>query len=159
MINSNDTQYPLMVVDFAHTPDALEKVLLALKPMATARDGQLVCVFGCGGDRDMGKRPIMGKIASEIADRVIITSDNPRSENPEDIIQQILQGVDHDKQSKVTTVVDRAFAILTSVKQSRSNDIVLVAGKGHERVQEIAGNRFAFSDQDHIRLAIRGVVL
>ena len=107
----------------------------------------------------MGKRPIMGKIASEIADRVIITSDNPRSENPEDIIQQILQGVDYDKQSKVTTVVDRAFAILTSVKQSRSNDIVLVAGKGHERVQEIAGNRFAFSDQDHIRLAIRGVVL
>ena len=159
IINSNDTQYPLMVVDFAHTPDALEKVLLALKPIASARDGQLVCVFGCGGDRDVGKRPMMGKIASEIADRVILTSDNPRSENPEDIIQQILEGVDDDKKSKVITVVDRAFAILTSVKQSSSNDIVLVAGKGHERVQEIAGNRFVFSDQDHIRLAIRGVVL
>ena len=148
-----------MVVDFAHTPDALEKVLLALKPMANARDGQLVCVFGCGGDRDTLKRPIMGRIASEIADRVILTSDNPRSEEPQEIIQQILQGIEADKQSKVTTVVDRAFAILTSVKQSGPNDVVLVAGKGHEKVQEIAGNRFVFSDQDHIRLAIRGVVL
>ena len=159
MLNINDAQYPLMVVDFAHTPDALEKVLLALKPMANARDGQLVCVFGCGGDRDTLKRPIMGRIASEIADRVILTSDNPRSEEPQEIIQQILQGIEAYKQSKVTTVVDRAFAILSSVKQSGPNDVVLVAGKGHEKVQEIAGNRFVFSDQDHIRLAIRGVVL
>lgn len=158
MINLNDNAHPLMVVDFAHTPDALEKVLVALRPIATARGGQLVCVFGCGGNRDKSKRPLMGKLASQLADRVIITSDNPRAENPEDILADIQQGIDQEDQSKVTTAIDRAFAILTSVKQSLPNDVVLVAGKGHERVQEIAGKQFQFSDQDHIRLAIRGVM-
>ena len=158
MMNLNDLKHPLMVVDFAHTPDALEKVLTALKPIAKARGGELVCVFGCGGNRDASKRPLMGKIAANIADRVILTSDNPRSEKPEDIIDQINQGVDFNNLSKVSIVVDRAFAILSSVKQAHPNDVVLVAGKGHERVQEIAGNQFIFSDQDHIRLAIRGVM-
>ena len=158
MINFNDTNHPLMVVDFAHTPDALEKVLEALKPIAKARGGQLICVFGCGGNRDTGKRPIMGKIAALNANRVILTSDNPRTENPEDILQQIRQGVDTANQDKISIVPDRAFAILTSVKQSLPNDTVLVAGKGHESYQEIDGKQFAFSDQEHIRLALRGVM-
>jgi len=158
MMNLNDLKHPLMVVDFAHTPDALEKVLTTLKPIAKARGGELVCVFGCGGNRDASKRPLMGKLAANLADRVILTSDNPRSEKPEDIIDQINQGIDSNNLSKVSIVVDRAFAILSSVKQAQPNDVVLVAGKGHERVQEIAGNQFIFSDQDHIRLAIRGVM-
>jgi UDP-N-acetylmuramoyl-L-alanyl-D-glutamate--2,6-diaminopimelate ligase len=158
MMNLNDLKHPLMVVDFAHTPDALEKVLTALKPIAKARGGELVCVFGCGGNRDASKRPMMGKLAANLADRVILTSDNPRGEKPEDIIEQIMQGIDSESLSKVTIVVDRAFAILSSVKQAQPNDLVLVAGKGHERVQEIASNQFIFSDQDHIRLAIRGVM-
>jgi len=158
MMNLNDLKHPLMVVDFAHTPDALEKVLTALKPIAQARGGELVCVFGCGGNRDSSKRPVMGKLAARLADRIILTSDNPRGEKPEDIIDQIRQGIDSENLSKVTIVVDRAFAILSSVKQAHPNDLVLVAGKGHERVQEIAGNQFIFSDQDHIRLAIRGVM-
>jgi UDP-N-acetylmuramoyl-L-alanyl-D-glutamate--2,6-diaminopimelate ligase len=157
-MNHNDFKHPLMVVDFAHTPDALEKVLTALKPIAQARGGELVCVFGCGGNRDSSKRPLMGKLAANLADRVILTSDNPRGEKPEDIIDQIMQGIDSDQLSKVTVVVDRAFAILSSVKQAQPNDLVLVAGKGHERIQEIAGNQFIFSDQDHIRLAFRGVM-
>lgn len=158
VMNHNDFKHPLMVVDFAHTPDALEKVLTALKPIAQARGGELVCVFGCGGNRDSGKRPLMGKLAANLADRVILTSDNPRGEKPEDIIDQIMQGINSDQLSKVTVVVDRAFAILSSVKQAQPNDLVLVAGKGHERIQEIAGNQFIFSDQDHIRLAFRGVM-
>jgi len=132
--------------------------LTALKPIAQARGGELVCVFGCGGNRDSSKRPVMGKLAARLADRIILTSDNPRGEKPEDIIDQIRQGIDSENLSKVTIVVDRAFAILSSVKQAHPNDLVLVAGKGHERVQEIAGNQFIFSDQDHIRLAIRGVM-
>jgi UDP-N-acetylmuramoyl-L-alanyl-D-glutamate--2,6-diaminopimelate ligase len=157
MINSQDTQHAMMVVDFAHTPDALEKALLALRPVAKARGGQLICVFGCGGNRDTAKRPMMGKIAAQLADRIIITSDNPRMEDPEEIIQQIIDGLPIDFEGKVDRVADRAFAILTSVKLSDSRDVVLVAGKGHEKTQEIAGNQFIFSDQDHIRLAIRGV--
>lgn len=157
MMNLNDAMHPLMIVDFAHTPDALEKVLVALKPIAQARGGDLVCVFGCGGNRDSSKRPRMGKLAASIADRIIFTSDNPRSENPDDIIAQIVEGVEVGNQSKVTVIVDRAFAILSSVKQSQPQDVVLVAGKGHEGFQEIAGKQYAFSDQDHIRLAIRGI--
>lgn len=157
MINSQDTQHAMMVVDFAHTPDALEKALLALRPVAKARGGQLICVFGCGGNRDTAKRPMMGKIAAQLADHIIITSDNPRMEDPEEIIQQIIDGLPLDFEGKVDRVADRAFAILTSVKLSDSRDVVLVAGKGHEKTQEIAGNQFIFSDQDHIRLAIRGV--
>ena len=158
IINSQDAHHAMMVVDFAHTPDALEKALLALQPIAKARGGQLICVFGCGGNRDTTKRPLMGLIAAEHADHIIITSDNPRMENPEEIIQQIANGLPLDFVGKVDRIVDRAFAILTSVKQSDPRDVVLIAGKGHEKTQEIAGNQFIFSDQDHIRLAIRGIV-
>jgi len=156
-INPHDTDNPLMLVDYAHTPDALEKTLQALRPMANARNGKLICVFGCGGNRDSSKRPLMGKIAAHLADRIILTSDNPRHENPELIIDQIISGIDQTDLTRVRRVTDRAFAILTSVKNAHKNDIVLVAGKGHERTQEIAGNQFVFSDQDHIRLAMRGV--
>jgi UDP-N-acetylmuramyl-tripeptide synthetase len=130
---------PLVVIDYAHTPDALEKVLSTLKEQQPAR---LVCVFGCGGDRDAGKRPLMGDIASQLADAVIVTSDNPRSENPDAIIRDIIAGI----AVPFEKIQDREIAIQTAVKSAQAGDIVLVAGKGHEDYQEIAGVRYPFSD-------------
>lgn len=140
---------PLVVIDYAHTPDALEKALAALRPVARERGGHLSCVFGCGGDRDPGKRPQMGAIA-EGADHVLVTSDNPRSENPLHIIAQIVQGMKKPPQ----TIEDRAAAILLAIKQANKNDVVLLAGKGHEPYQEINGKRLPFSDTDHAALAL-----
>lgn len=157
LVNKVDDAKPLMVVDYAHTPDALEKALSALRPVASIRNGKLFCVFGCGGNRDKGKRPQMGRIAARLADRVIVTSDNPRFEKPQDIIDQIIAGVEPANTERVTSQVDRAFAILWSVKQAQSVDVVLVAGKGHEKTQEIDGKKFPFSDYEHIQLAIRGI--
>ena len=156
IINPNDERHPLMVVDFAHTPDALKKSLEALLPIANVRGGKLVCIFGCGGNRDAGKRPLMGDIASTLADEIVVTSDNPRFEEPEAIIDQIIAGVKPNCQSKTLRHADRASAILSAVKRSTNKDVLLVAGKGHETTQEIAGKKFPFSDVDHIRLAIRG---
>ena len=156
IINSNDARHPLMVVDFAHTPDALEKSLEALLPIAQVRGGKLVCIFGCGGNRDASKRPLMGEIASSIADEIVVTSDNPRFEEPDAIIDQVMSGVKASCQSKASRYSDRASAILASVKKANCKDVLLVAGKGHETTQEIAGKKFPFSDVDHIRLAIRG---
>ena len=130
---------PLVVVDYAHTPDALEKVLTTLKAQASAK---LICVFGCGGNRDVGKRELMGKVASEIADAVVVTSDNPRDEAPEKIIQDILTGM----QSNFIIEEDRAKAISVGIFSAKPNDIVLIAGKGHEDYQEIAGKKHHFSD-------------
>lgn len=130
---------PLVVVDYAHTPDALEKVLATLREQAT---GKLTCVFGCGGDRDAGKRPLMGAVAASLADSVIVTSDNPRSEDPAAIIAQIVGGID----KPCLTELDRAAAIRQAVQSARSGDIVLVAGKGHEDYQEIAGVKTPFRD-------------
>ncbi len=130
---------PLVVVDYAHTPDALEKVLTTLKAQATAK---LVCVFGCGGNRDAGKRALMGKVASEIADAVLVTSDNPRDEAPEAIIQAIVA----DMRGNFAIEEDRAKAISISILAAKPNDIVLIAGKGHEDYQEIAGIKHPFSD-------------
>ncbi|GAB1394172.1 UDP-N-acetylmuramoyl-L-alanyl-D-glutamate--2,6-diaminopimelate ligase [Rhodocyclaceae bacterium] len=135
-------QQPLVVVDYAHSPDALEKVLNTLRVTATARGGELVCVFGCGGDRDTGKRPQMGAIAEQLADRVLVTSDNPRSENPHDIISAILAGTIRG----VETEPDRARAIARAIAQAKVHDVILLAGKGHEPYQEIAGVRHPFSD-------------
>ena len=143
---------PLVVVDYAHTPDALQKTLLALHPLAKQRGGKLWCVFGCGGNRDIGKRPQMGKIAQECADQIVITSDNPRAEDPEAIIGMIYAGMKVDSQ-RIHTIVDRAAAIMFAVRGADSQDIVLVAGKGHESTQEIQGKKFAFSDQEHVQLA------
>ena len=143
---------PLVVIDYAHTPDALEKTLAALRPIAEARGGQLICMFGCGGDRDATKRPLMGAIAEKNADHVVITSDNPRSEDPLAIIDQVAAGF--QDASKARRIEDRASAILQAVRTAAREDVVVLAGKGHEATQEIMGKKRAFSDQDHARLAL-----
>jgi len=144
---------PMVVIDYAHTPDALEKTLDALRQVAADRGGQLWCVFGCGGDRDPGKRPQMGRIAQG-ADQVLVTSDNPRSEEPSSIIAQIVAGMDTSQAARVQTVEDRAAAILLAVKQAAKQDVILLAGKGHEPYQEIKGRKMPFSDTDHASLAL-----
>jgi len=145
---------PMIVIDYAHTPDALEKTLAALRAVATDRNGQLWCVFGCGGDRDPGKRPQMGKIA-QMADHVLVTSDNPRSEDPHSIIEQIVAGMDRNNPaSTVQTLDDRAAAILSAIKHAAKPDVILLAGKGHEPYQEIKGKKLPFSDVDHAQLAL-----
>jgi UDP-N-acetylmuramoyl-L-alanyl-D-glutamate--2,6-diaminopimelate ligase len=151
------TEGPLIVVDYAHTPDALTKALNALRPIANQRNGKVWCVFGCGGDRDSGKRPQMGHAAQELADHIVITSDNPRSEDPSVIIAMIQAGMSGDL-SNVQALPDRAAAIMAAVRHADIRDIVLVAGKGHESTQEIGGKKFDFSDQEHIRLAAGGSV-
>lgn len=134
------------VVDYAHTPDALENVLQTLKK--TKKSGtSLITVFGCGGDRDRSKRPEMGAIAARLSDKVIVTSDNPRSEDPQLIIDQVLEGVPDGLKNKVLAIADRTQAIRTAVMLAQSEDIVLVAGKGHEKYQEIKGERFPFEDK------------
>jgi UDP-N-acetylmuramoyl-L-alanyl-D-glutamate--2,6-diaminopimelate ligase len=143
---------PLVVIDYAHTPDALEKTLTALRPAATQRKGQLICLFGCGGDRDATKRPFMGAIAERLADQVVLTSDNPRSEAPAEIIDQIAAGM--RVPDKVRRVDDRAIAILQTIRAAAPEDLIVLAGKGHEATQETAGKKRPFSDQDHALLAL-----
>src|SRR5665213_19019 len=135
-------------VDYAHTPDALENVLQALRP---ATRGKLIVVFGCGGDRDKGKRPLMGEIASRLADHVIVTDDNPRSEVPEIIRREILAAA-----PKAENIGDRASAIKVAVEIMRSGDVVLVAGKGHEEGQQVGAKLLPFADHDAVRAALAG---
>jgi UDP-N-acetylmuramyl-tripeptide synthetase len=144
---------PLVAVDYAHTPDALGHALAALRPLALERGGTLWCVFGCGGDRDASKRPLMGAIAVQQADHVVVTSDNPRSERPEAIIAQVLLGAAHSQ--SVEVMADRAQAIADVLARAHANDVVLLAGKGHEQTQEIAGTQHPFSDQDHVAQALQ----
>ncbi len=148
----NGAELPQAVVDYAHTPDALDKALGALRPLAAARGGKLVCVFGCGGNRDRTKRPQMGAIAARLAQRVVITSDNPRDEAPEAILADIEAGIAAGTERLV--VADRREAIARAVLQAGSRDVVLIAGKGHEDYQEIAGHKLAFSDVDEARAAL-----
>ena len=136
-----------VVVDYAHTPDALQKALLSVRQHCAE---QLWCVFGCGGDRDQNKRPLMGAAADEAADQIVLTNDNPRSEDPATIIDQIAKGIRGDYQ----IVLDRATAIVDSINQAKPGDWVLVAGKGHEPTQEIGGEIFPFSDQAHVQNAL-----
>ncbi|MBM3336440.1 MAG: UDP-N-acetylmuramoyl-L-alanyl-D-glutamate--2,6-diaminopimelate ligase [Betaproteobacteria bacterium] len=143
---------PLAVIDYAHTPDALEKALQTLRPVAQMRHGELWCVFGCGGDRDAGKRSPMGA-AALLADHLIVTSDNPRTEDPADIIAQIIAGAE-PAGTKLQVIEDRASAILHAIRHAGKNDVVLVAGKGHEDYQEVKGRRLAFRDADHAALAL-----
>ncbi|GAB3774391.1 UDP-N-acetylmuramoyl-L-alanyl-D-glutamate--2,6-diaminopimelate ligase [Ramlibacter monticola] len=143
---------PLVAVDYAHTPDALDKGLQALRPLAAQRGGKLWCVFGCGGDRDATKRPLMAAVAEKNADRVVVTSDNPRSEKPEAIISQILLGLSH--RECVQVEVDRARAIAETIAAADGGDVILLAGKGHEDYQEIAGVKHPFSDQAHAQKAL-----
>ena len=144
---------PLVAVDYAHTPDALEKALQALRPLARERGGALWCVFGCGGDRDPVKRPLMAAVAEKDADHVLVTSDNPRGEKPEAIIAQVLLGLSHADVVEVES--DRARAIARAIAGAAPRDVVLVAGKGHEDYQEVAGVKHPFSDQAHARAALR----
>lgn len=148
---------PLVVVDYAHTPDALEQTLRALAPITEARAGRLWAVFGCGGDRDPGKRPQMGAIAERLAQHVVLTSDNPRSEDPQQILDMIADGMEDSYAA--TQIEDRAAAILHAVRHADAHDVIVVAGKGHESTQEIGGRKRPFSDQEHVRLALaaRGV--
>lgn len=139
---------PAVVVDYAHTPDALEKTLQALRPFADKRNGKLWVVFGCGGDRDRSKRPLMGAVAARIADFVIITSDNPRSENPQDILNEVRAGIDKLFDDKVLAEVDRVIAIEHAISTANSEDVVLLAGKGHEDTQTIGSEVIAHSDAE-----------
>jgi murE/murF fusion protein len=150
----NETNKPEVVVDYAHTPDALEKVLQGLRPLADARGGQLWCLFGCGGNRDATKRPLMGEIASRLADRVIVTSDNPRGEPPGAILDQIMAGVPAGAAPKTEAEVDRRVAIHQAVAAAAPNDVIVVAGKGHEDYQEIEGVKHRFSDAVEAALAL-----
>jgi UDP-N-acetylmuramoyl-L-alanyl-D-glutamate--2,6-diaminopimelate ligase len=143
---------PLVAVDYAHTPDALDKALQALRPLAQERGGQLWCVFGCGGDRDPNKRPLMAAVVEKNADRVVVTSDNPRSEKPENIISQILLGLSHHECVQVQA--DRALAIAETIAAAAPRDVVLLAGKGHEHYQEVGGVKHPFSDQVHAQAAL-----
>ena len=157
---------PAVVVDYAHTPDALDKALQALAPLAAARGGQLWCVFGCGGDRDATKRPLMGRVAVQGAAHTVVTSDNPRSEDPARILAQVMQGAREQLQAaretaresnpkaaleavaplSLTALADRRAAIQHAVWRAAPADVVLIAGKGHEQTQEIAGQKHPFCD-------------
>ena len=151
------TGRPEVVVDYAHTPDALEKALTALRPLAQAREGQLWCVFGCGGNRDATKRPLMGEIAARLSDRVVVTSDNPRGEPPFAIIEQIVAGIPaRPAARRVESQIDRGRAIAQTVAVAAPNDVVLVAGKGHEDYQEIEGVKLPFSDAAEAGKALAG---
>jgi len=139
---------PKIFVDYAHTPDALKKVLETLKKQT---DGNLICIFGCGGDRDTGKRKDMAQVASKIADINFITSDNPRNENPENIINEISKYM----KGSYRIELDRDKAIDKAIKHAKKNDVILIAGKGHETYQEIKGVRYPFSDQKYARKALK----
>ncbi|OWL89859.1 UDP-N-acetylmuramoyl-L-alanyl-D-glutamate--2,6-diaminopimelate ligase [Halopseudomonas aestusnigri] len=141
---------PLVVVDYAHTPDALEKALTALHQHAA---GRVVCIFGCGGDRDNGKRPMMARVAEQFAEAVVVTDDNPRTEPSQQIIEQICRGAEHPQ--ALTVIPNRAQAIASTIAAAQPGDVILLAGKGHENYQEIDGVRHPFSDIEQASLALQ----
>ncbi|MDX2272200.1 MAG: UDP-N-acetylmuramoyl-L-alanyl-D-glutamate--2,6-diaminopimelate ligase [Cyanobacteriota bacterium] len=140
-----------VIVDYAHTPDGLENLLKALRPLVKTR---LICVFGCGGDRDRRKRPLMGKIAATWADQVVITSDNPRTEDPQQILQDILAGLP-DTSTPYSVELDRRTAIRQAIEQAQPHDMVVIAGKGHEDYQILGKTKIHFDDREEARLALR----
>lgn len=155
-----DLVEPMVVVDYAHSPDALEKALQTLRPLAKARGGALQVVFGCGGNRDAGKRPLMGAVAARQADRVWVTSDNPRNEDPLAIIKAIVAGITEGSRDAAATTTwhvesDRAVAIAQAIDSADGCDVVLIAGKGHETYQETAGRRVPFSDAQQAKAALQ----
>jgi UDP-N-acetylmuramoyl-L-alanyl-D-glutamate--2,6-diaminopimelate ligase len=139
------------IVDYAHTPDALENVLNAIHEVLDGKGGQVITVCGAGGNRDKGKRPLMAQEAVKQSDRVIITSDNPRFEEPQSIIDDMLSGLDQKQMKKVVSIVDRREAIKTAVMLARKGDVILIAGKGHEDYQEIKGVKHHFDDREVVR--------
>jgi UDP-N-acetylmuramoyl-L-alanyl-D-glutamate--2,6-diaminopimelate ligase len=148
-----DVASPLVVVDYAHTPDAIAQALAALRSQAALRGGRLWCVLGCGGDRDASKRPLMAAAAEAGADQVVLTSDNPRTESPEAIVAAMVKGLKRKQSARIE--LDRALAIEEAVAQAAAQDVVLVAGKGHESEQEIMGVRHPFSDVAQARRALQ----
>lgn len=148
-------EQPLVVVDYAHTPDALMQALRALRPWADARGGRLLCVFGCGGNRDATKRALMAQAAQRHADSICVTSDNPRFEQPGDIAEQVLAGFEGDVRKTVALELDRALAIARTIGAARPDDVILIAGKGHEEYQDVAGVRHPFSDQQQAQQALK----
>jgi UDP-N-acetylmuramoyl-L-alanyl-D-glutamate--2,6-diaminopimelate ligase len=138
------------IVDYAHTPDALDNVLKTINNIRTKNE-QLITVVGCGGNRDKSKRPIMAAIATDLGDKIILTSDNPRDENPEEIINEMEQGVAPENQKKLVTISDRKQAIKTACLLAQANDIILIAGKGHETYQEVKGVRHYFDDMETVK--------
>ena len=152
---ANTQNKPLVVVDYAHTPDALKRALQAIRPNADARGGRLICVFGCGGDRDRTKRPVMAQIAEELADLIYITSDNPRGEEPDAILEEVVAGLSAPEAQKLALVEkNRDYTILYTILQATPEDVVLIAGKGHEDYQEINGKRHFFDDRQWAGLAL-----
>ncbi len=144
---------PLVVIDYAHTPDALDKVLTALRS-AVGEGSELIGLFGCGGERDRGKRPEMGRIAGRLADRMLVTSDNPRGEDPEAIASEIVHGIRETGNRRYSVELDRAIAIASAIGEAKRGDVVLLAGKGHETYQECNGARQPFSDAEHAARAL-----
>jgi UDP-N-acetylmuramoyl-L-alanyl-D-glutamate--2,6-diaminopimelate ligase len=146
---------PRVYVDYAHKPDALEKVLKFLKPICR---GRLINVFGCGGDRDTGKRPVMGEISYRLADLTVLTSDNPRTEDPETIVKQVAAGIQYPHADRLVIEVDRRRAIMKAIQMAKPEDLIVIAGKGHEPYQEIHGVKHPFHDVQVAReaLATRG---
>ncbi|NLU49518.1 MAG: UDP-N-acetylmuramoyl-L-alanyl-D-glutamate--2,6-diaminopimelate ligase, partial [Syntrophomonadaceae bacterium] len=142
-----------VIVDYAHTPDGLKNILQTAQRMAR---GRIITVFGCGGDRDRGKRPLMGEIAARYSDFTIVTSDNPRTEEPMAIIEDILPGVNRVKDCSYAVVVDRREAIRQAVSMAAKDDIVIIAGKGHETYQLVKGEVFPFDDREVAREFLRG---
>jgi UDP-N-acetylmuramyl tripeptide synthase len=155
-VKSEGLSQPMVLVDYAHTPDALEKALQALQPLAQQRGGTLWVLIGCGGDRDPGKRPLMAAAAERDARRVVLTSDNPRGEDPAQIIEQMRAGLSRPDAAWIE--VDRAAAIARVIAAAQPDDVVLIAGKGHEDYQEVRGVRLPFSDltQAEAALELRG---
>src|SRR5690606_20825772 len=138
------------IVDYAHTPDALENVLKTINDIRTKNE-QVITIVGCGGDRDRAKRPVMANIASTLSDRLILTSDNPRTEDPLDIIAEMEQGVEVQNQRKTIAISDRKQAIKLACQLARPNDIILIAGKGHETYQEINGVKHDFDAMETVK--------
>jgi len=153
-IESSRVGVPTVIVDYAHTPDALAKTLQSLIPLKEKIKGRLHCLIGCGGERDAGKRPLMAKFANEYADSVLLTSDNPRGESAQAIVDDMLRGIETLPSPKIEVELDRALAITKIIDRARSEDIVLIAGKGHENYQDINGTRTPFSDAEHAKAAM-----
>jgi len=141
--------YPLVIVDYAHTPDGLENALIASRLLTIKK---LICVFGCGGDRDKGKRSKMGEVAAKFADYVVVTSDNPRQEDPNQIIKDIQRGITVDSEFFVEP--ERSIAIKLAIAKAKKNDVVLIAGKGHEDYQILKDQTIYFNDREQARKAL-----
>ena len=148
-VEINSQQDISVIVDYAHTPDSLENLLIAARPFIP---GKTICVFGCGGDRDRTKRPLMGKIAAQLADVVVVTSDNPRTEDPQKILEDILTGIPDSVKPSVE--IDRSVAIKAAIMDAQPGDGVLIAGKGHEDYQILGTEKIHFDDREHAREAL-----